>query len=67
MFPLNRPCEIKLGSLVVPPGRRRPSEGETLELLLVAQFPNSVVIYSILFYVLLQRYVNFTYLAEKKN
>jgi hypothetical protein len=38
---LSRDPKIKLGSLVAPSGRRKQSEGETLELLLTTHFPNS--------------------------
>jgi hypothetical protein len=38
-----RDPKIRLGSLVDPSGERRQSEGETLDLLLAAHFPNLVV------------------------
>jgi len=41
---LSRDPKIKLGSFVAPSVRHTQSEGETLELLLVTHFPNSVVI-----------------------
>jgi len=40
---LSRDPKIKLGSLVVPSGRRTQSEGETLDLLLTTHFPNSEI------------------------
>jgi hypothetical protein len=40
---LSRDPKIKLGSLVAPSGRYTQSEGETLELLLTTNFPNSGV------------------------
>jgi hypothetical protein len=40
---LSRDCKIELGSLVAPSRRHMQSVGETLDLLLVAHFPNLVV------------------------
>ena len=40
---LSRDPKIRLGSLVAPSGGHTQSEGETLDLLLVTHFPNSVV------------------------
>jgi hypothetical protein len=41
---LSRDPKIRLGSLVAPSGEHTQSEGETLDLLLVTHFPNSVAI-----------------------
>ena len=40
---LSRDPKIRLGSLVAPSGGRTQSEGETLDLLLVTHFPNTVI------------------------
>jgi hypothetical protein len=40
---LSRDPKINLGSLVAPSGRRKQSEGETLEILLTTHFPKSGV------------------------
>jgi len=41
---VSRDPKIRLGSLVAPSGERAQSEGETLDLLLVTHFPNSVAV-----------------------
>jgi hypothetical protein len=41
---LSRDPKMRLGSLMAPSGERTQSEGETLDLLLAAYFPNSVVV-----------------------
>jgi hypothetical protein len=41
---VSRDPKIRLGSLMAPSGERTQSEGETLDLLLAAHFPNSVVV-----------------------
>ena len=40
---LSRDPKIKLGTFMAPSGTRTQAEGETVELLLVTHFPNSVV------------------------